>query len=651
MRPGLGIRNPLFFIGVVENNRDGTLQGRIQVRVPTVHGTHEEVATQDLPWAICVSGHYDPNSPIPPLNSFVYGMFTDGDEAQHPLVLGMIPTQYVEQMYPSEIGYGVVPVDEDGKVNVDDPLAKGFRPDDIGEHQSAKVRRGELAEETIHKQISTDAIQRQRVADKDPSSTTTWNQPPSAYAAKYPYNRVVETAAHTIELDDSPGAERIMIHHKSGAFVQIDAIGTVTERAEGDRYEINIGTKHESSGHSVVTINGNSHVYVRGHKTEEIEGDYKLIVRGNAEIASAGQLNLNASDQLNARAATLKLEANADTMTIFAKDEIRFEAEKQLNFVSQNIKNTALLNYDVYCNKSIKLTTPWNIHAQASNIIMSANGLIPPGPTGGATPSTPGFHLTSPTINIGGFAGTPALGSFNGLWNASIINGGVVTGTNVNATTLQATGLTAGAATFGLSTAMVLRAASYSGPLGTGAAVVPPPVIALPTIPLLVPPAQSLLIPPPLDFGISSGYAWPTGNGDGFAQSILSSPLTSLGFKITPLTQGGLGIPRIQMPEPISKSCSVILKQGYFARGHAGGYITPIEEYQNVFNYGNTFDTIQSLTGESVFDILPQAAQEVLNVGDLQIDANGVLIIEGTDLPELPVNSFTYDANTGIVGV
>ena len=45
-----------------------------------------------------------------------------------------------------------------------------------------------------------------------------------------------------------------MIHHDSGAYIQIDSKGTVSEKAAADRYEINIGTKHESSGHSVVTL-------------------------------------------------------------------------------------------------------------------------------------------------------------------------------------------------------------------------------------------------------------------------------------------------------------------------------------------------------------------------------------------------------------
>ena len=163
----------------------------------------------------------------------------------------------------------------------------------------------------------------------------TWAEPPSAYAAKYPYNKVLKTANHSIELDDSPGAERITIHHRAGSYIEIDSIGTVKERAQGDRYEVNIGTKHESSGHQVVTINGNAHVYVKGNKTEEIEGDYKMLVHGNAEFGVGGQLNLNGGTQTQIRGGDVKIEANVGVMTLMGKKEIQFEATKSIKLCCQ----------------------------------------------------------------------------------------------------------------------------------------------------------------------------------------------------------------------------------------------------------------------------------------------------------------------------
>ena len=604
---GMGISNPLFFIGVVEDNNDPSFQGRIRVRAFGVHGTHSEVPVQSLPWAMCVSGAYTADDPLPPLNSFVFGMFLDGDEAQNPLVLGMIPTQYYEAMNPNLDGYGVIP-DKDGDI-----LAKGFTPEDIGEHQRSKVGRAERIDNTFHNQISTNALQNQKVGGTE----DTWDQPSSAYSAKYPYNRVIETARHTIELDDTPGGERISIHHTSGSFIQIDAKGTTTERAEGDRYEINIGTKHESSGHSVVTVNGNAHVYVKGNKTEEIMGNYKLMVHGNSEFNTGQNSFVHAGNSLQMRGGNLKLEANADILTIFGKEEVQIEAEKQINSVSANIKNTALMNYDCYANKNIKFTTLMDFHAQASNMVLTATGLIPSSPLSGTIPLATGFSLTTPQVSI-----LSAFGSFSGIWNAATLNGGIVSGTTGNFATCNATIL---AAPPPISAAPGSPCAPGPGRLTTPA--------AMPTLPVLTPPSQSLLVVPPLNVGISSGYAYPSPNGDiaAFFAGVLTSPFAALGVP-NPLGIGGYGISRVQAPEPVSAATSIV-EGGYFNTGSAGGWSSPPADTAK--NDGQTYPLIGAIT--SAFEnIFGGNEEEPVAAG---FDANGAIIVTQ---PE-------YDANGQII--
>ena len=104
---GVGIRDATLFIGVVENNDDPQLEGRVKVRAFSVHGNNRQIPTQDLPWAVVASGSYDLSQPPPPLNSFVYGMFLDGRDAQTPLVLGLIPGQYLKDgLDPEKNGLG-----------------------------------------------------------------------------------------------------------------------------------------------------------------------------------------------------------------------------------------------------------------------------------------------------------------------------------------------------------------------------------------------------------------------------------------------------------------------------------------------------------------------------------------------------------------
>ena len=312
MHEGVGIKNPLFFIGIVENNVDPRREGRCQVRAFGVHGTNQDITTEDLPWAIVVQGDYNPNN-VPRLNSWIFGVFLDGRDAQQPMILGLIPTQHLEPISPEDRGFGRIPP-RDGEV-----LAQGSRPEDIGQPRNSRLARGEYVEETY---VLAQEMNRRRNNRVGGSEDESWEEPSSAYNAQYPYNRVIETAAHTIELDDTPGAERIMVHHKSGSFVQIDTRGTTTHKSVSDKYEINDRRQHVYVGAgSYVTIQGNSHVYVKGNKTEEIMGDYQQIIHGNAIYSVGGQMTMQGSEQMQLRAGDLKMEANVGTMVIRAAKE------------------------------------------------------------------------------------------------------------------------------------------------------------------------------------------------------------------------------------------------------------------------------------------------------------------------------------------
>ena len=334
-------------------------------------------------------------------------------------------------------------------------------------------------------------------------------------------------------MDDSPGAERITIHHRAGSYIEIDSKGTVAERAQGDRYEVNIGTKHESSGHSVVTINGNAHVYVKGNKTEEIEGDYKQIVHGNAEYGVGGQFNINGGDQVQIRGADVVVDANVGTASLHAEKEVRIEGGAQIQAKAQNVNITSLLDFQLYATKSMKITTLLDFHCQASNHIFTSTGLVPPNPlNGAANPAGVGFSITAPAMHI-----LSATGSFSGIWNAGAINAatGLFT-TSVMTATLNASA----AVNSALGNFTILGAPLPSGPVSINATrILPVGIPTIPTVPVITPPATSVPI---------LGFALPN-DGSG----------------------------RAKMPEPPSKNTS-IMERGYFSLGYALGYLAPTDD-------------------------------------------------------------------------
>jgi len=313
MESGVGIKEPLFFIGAIENNDDPRKEGRVQVRAFGVHGTNKQVPRDMLPWAIVCQGVYNPNN-IPKLNSWVFGVFLDGRDAQEPMVLGLIPTQYATIIDPEKNGWGWIP-DKDG-----DELAHGSAPNDAMQPQNSRLARGEYIQET---QVLTQEMGRV-LGVKVGGTEETWNQPAAAYNTQYPHNKVIETAQHSIEMDDTPGGERITVRHKSGSFIEIDSRGTTTQKTVSDHYDIMDRKQHVVvGGMSTVTIMGNSYVYVRGNKIEEVEGDLQQIVHGNHMISVGGQSVHQAGEQVAIRGADVRVNANAGTLSINANKELQ----------------------------------------------------------------------------------------------------------------------------------------------------------------------------------------------------------------------------------------------------------------------------------------------------------------------------------------
>ena len=143
---GAGIRDPLFFMGIIEDIVDPRAEGRARVRAFGIHGTNKDIPTDELPWALIVKGDYDPNGTpglgLPAVNSWVFGVFLDGRGAQQPMILGLIPTQPTQIIDPEADGYGKIPR-RNGEL-----LARGAAPEDFGQPQNDRLSRGENIDET-----------------------------------------------------------------------------------------------------------------------------------------------------------------------------------------------------------------------------------------------------------------------------------------------------------------------------------------------------------------------------------------------------------------------------------------------------------------------------------------------------------------------
>lgn len=130
---------------------------------------------------------------------------------------------------------------------------------------------------------------------KDRNNAGSWSEPVAPYAAQFPYNHVQQTeAGHLFELDDSPGAERVHLFHRSGSFLEMHPDGTVVYKNMKDGYSITMGDHHTK-------VSGNCHISVDGSAT--------LYAKGDVNVQSDGEINMTAKKDFNVYAQNINLRA------------------------------------------------------------------------------------------------------------------------------------------------------------------------------------------------------------------------------------------------------------------------------------------------------------------------------------------------------
>lgn len=213
-----------WWLGIVEDIQDPMQLGRVKVRILNEHD--EDVDTGDIEWghilmpntSACVDGVGD--TPNLAIGSRVVGFYMDGNEKQMPMILGSFPT---------------------------------IPGNDTSRHSLSWLHRGQNT-------ITKDAI---------------GNEPPSAYAAQYPYNRTITTkGGHVIELDDTPENSRVHIYHKSGTYIEINNEGRLVIKSVADSFDI---------------VGANKEVYIKGDCNVKCEGTVaidspKVTMTGDLEV-------------------------------------------------------------------------------------------------------------------------------------------------------------------------------------------------------------------------------------------------------------------------------------------------------------------------------------------------------------------------------
>jgi hypothetical protein len=101
---------------------------------------------------------------------------------------------------------------------------------------------------------------------------------PDQRASEYPHNQVQETSSgHVIEIDDTPGGERILIKHKTGSGIELRADGSTVYSSRKKKVEV-VGADQ------TVIVEGEGKLVYKGNLDLHVTGDYNLTVGGNMNV-------------------------------------------------------------------------------------------------------------------------------------------------------------------------------------------------------------------------------------------------------------------------------------------------------------------------------------------------------------------------------
>ena len=105
---------------------------------------------------------------------------------------------------------------------------------------------------------------------------------PDQKPSQYPFNQVQQTpAGHSWEIDDTPGGERIIMKHRTGAGLELRADGSVLFSAVNKKVEV-------TGGDHTVIVEGEGNLVYKGNLNVRVTGDYNLTVDGNINVDVAG---------------------------------------------------------------------------------------------------------------------------------------------------------------------------------------------------------------------------------------------------------------------------------------------------------------------------------------------------------------------------
>ena len=256
----------IWWTGIVEDIQDPLKLGRCRIRCLGWHSPNKmQLPTNMLPWAIPSVPINVSNVYAPKEGDMIFGFFLDGESAQQPVMLGSFPS---------------IPLKAPNRQEpfTDPRTSAELSAAPVKPYESATNYPRKLDEPTTSRLARNDSDYPSEIVAAKRERKASKVEPDSYYNAKYPYNNVYESeSGHALEFDDTKGAERVHLYHRSGSYTEWGPEGDRSERIQRNKFEV---------------VVGNEQVYVKGDVKIYVDGDYDLEVTGDIRI-NGQTINLN----------------------------------------------------------------------------------------------------------------------------------------------------------------------------------------------------------------------------------------------------------------------------------------------------------------------------------------------------------------------
>lgn len=362
MISSVGFSNPLFFMGIVEDiSNHNALPGRVRVRAFGIHPpakTNEDlVPTDSLPWAPVVNGSGGAVAKMPEKSEWVFGMFLDGRDAQHPIVLGTFPG-----MKGTLPAYSGTEYDNDYEMPSNEAIDKFNEPvGGVASEWAGTQSDPQTVAMAMHNATGIESGDGAKIEELAPVGSQ--GSPDKLTVIKSTTN------GSNIQVGGDGDTEYLAMYHKTGAHLQFDEHGNQkTSSPETVQTWAKKHIQQRADGSFDISAGDNMTIRVDGGKaTIYAGGNIDIVSRNDINMTASGKINMNAGEGVDIRGVRVGIHALQDNIDIFADQKMKIHAGSD---ISINGASNFFLKTNQYniTTTDARISSSGNIHLKGSRV-------------------------------------------------------------------------------------------------------------------------------------------------------------------------------------------------------------------------------------------------------------------------------------------